>query len=68
MQALVTALERCGFAIQTSEKATHVIVLDEAFEIALIERFKQVQVKHTWGSSQDLAPSGRRSSPCGLEL
>jgi hypothetical protein len=34
-------------------------VLDEPFQIALTERFKQVVVKHSYGQSMDLEPSGR---------
>ena len=50
MQALLAAFDRRGFAIRVTEKnETFVTVLGEAFEIALIERLKQVTVKQTYG-------------------
>lgn len=60
MQALITAFDRRGFTVRVTEKnETVVAVLDEPFQIALIERLKQVCVKHTYGTSVDLEPSGR---------
>lgn len=60
MQALLTALDCRGFAVRISEKnETFVTVMDEMFQIALVERFKQVTVKHTYGTGMDLEPSGR---------
>ena len=60
MQALLTAFDRRGFAIRLTDKnETFVTVLDESFQIALVERFKQVVVKHSYGSGVDLEPSGR---------
>jgi hypothetical protein len=60
MQALLTAFDRRGFAVRISEKnETFVTVMDEMFQIALVERFKQVAVKHTYGTRMDLEPSGR---------
>jgi hypothetical protein len=60
MQALLTAFDRRGFAVRISEKnETFVTVMDEMFQIALVERFKQVTVKHTYGTRMDLEPSGR---------
>ncbi len=60
MQALLAAFDRRGFAIRVSEKnETFVTVLGEAFQIALVERLKQVTVKHTYGPRVDLEPSGR---------
>ena len=60
MQALLTAFDRRGFALRISEKnETFVTVMDEMFQIALVERFKQVTVKHTYGTRMDLEPSGR---------
>ena len=38
---------------------TVVTVLDEPFQIALVERLRQVRVKRTYGTSVDLEPSGR---------
>lgn len=60
MQALLAAFDRRGFAIRVTEKnETFVTVLGEAFQIALVERLKQVTVKHTYGPRVDLEPSGR---------
>ena len=60
MQALLAAFDRRGFAIRVTEKnETFVTVLGEAFQIALVERLKQVTVKHTYGTRVDLEPSGR---------
>ena len=60
LQALLTAFDRRGFAVRITEKnETRVTVLDEAFQIALVERLKQVTVKHTYGTGVDLEPSGR---------
>jgi hypothetical protein len=60
MQALLVALDRRDFDVRVTEKnETFVTVLGEAFQIALVERFKQVTVKHTYGSRVDLEPSGR---------
>ena len=42
-----------------TENMTIVRVLDEPFQIALTERFKQVLVKHSYGQRMDLEPSGR---------
>jgi hypothetical protein len=43
----------------TPENSTIVRVLDEPFQIALTERFKQVVVKYSYGQRMDFAPSGR---------
>lgn len=60
MQALFSAFERRGFTVRVSENGeTVVAVLDEPFQIALIERLKQVRVKRTYGTTVDLQPSGR---------
>lgn len=60
MQALLVAFDRRGFAVRITDKnETVVSVMDEAFQIALIERLKQVTVKHTYGTGVDLEPSGR---------
>jgi len=60
LQALLAAFERRGFAIRITEKnETFVTVLGEAFQIALVERLKQVTVKQTYGLRVDLEPSGR---------
>jgi hypothetical protein len=60
MQALLAAFDRRGFAMRVTEKnETFVTVLGEAFQIALVERLKQVTVKHTYGPRVDLEPSGR---------
>lgn len=60
MQALLAAFDRRGFTVRVTEKnETFVAVLDEAFQIALIERLKQVTVKHAYGTGVDLEPSGR---------
>jgi hypothetical protein len=60
MQALLAAFDRRGFAVRVTEKnETFVTVLDEAFQIALVERLKQVTVKHAYGPRVDLEPSGR---------
>ena len=60
MQALLAAFDRRGFAIRVTEKnETFVTVLGEAFQIALVERLKQVTVKQTYGPRVDLEPSGR---------
>ncbi len=60
MQALLAAFDRRGFGVEiTAKNETIVTVLDETFQIALVERFKQVVVKHTYGSGMDLEPSGR---------
>jgi hypothetical protein len=49
MQALLAAFERRGFTIRVTEKnETFVTVLGEAFQIALVERLKQVTFKHTY--------------------
>src|SRR5262249_56063437 len=41
MQALLVGFDRRGFAVRVTEKnETFVTVLDEAFQIALVERFK----------------------------
>ena len=59
-QALLAAFDRRGFAVRISDKnETFVTVLDETFQIALVERFKQVTVKQTYGTRMDLEPSGR---------
>ena len=60
MQALVSALEKRGYAVSVTEKSeTMVKVLGEAFQIALNERQKQVKVEHPHGVGNDLEPSGR---------
>ena len=60
IQALLAACDRRGFAIRVTDKnETFVTVLGEAFQIALVERLKQVTVKHTYGPRVDLEPSGR---------
>jgi hypothetical protein len=60
LQALLAAFDRRGFAVRVTEKnETFVTVLGEAFQIALVERLKQVTVKHTYGTGVDLKPSGR---------
>ena len=60
LQALLAAFDRRGFAVRVTEKnETFVTVLGEAFQIALVERLKQVTVKHTYGTGVDLEPSGR---------
>jgi hypothetical protein len=60
MQALLVAFDRRGFAVRITDKnETFVTVMDEAFQIALVERLKQVTVKHTYGNRVDLEPSGR---------
>ncbi|MEQ1760626.1 MAG: hypothetical protein ABL986_20135 [Vicinamibacterales bacterium] len=60
LQALLAAFERRGFAVRITEKnETFLTVLGEAFQIALVERLKQVTVKHTYGTGVDLEPSGR---------
>ena len=60
MQALLAAFDRRGFVIRITDKnETYVTVMDEPFQIALIERLKQVTVKHTYGNRVDLEPSGR---------
>ena len=60
MQALLAAFDRRGYPVSvTPENATIVRVLDEPFQMALTERFKQVLVKHSYGQRMDLEPSGR---------
>lgn len=59
MQALVGALERRGYPLFVTPEGTIVHVLDEPFQIELVERFKQVTVTHAYGSNIDLEPSGR---------
>lgn len=59
MQALLVAFDRRGFEIRVTENETLVTVVGEAFQIALVERLKQVTVKHTYGPRVDLEPSGR---------
>jgi hypothetical protein len=60
MQALLVAFDRRGFAVRITDKnETFVTVMDEPFQIALVERLKQVTVKHTYGNRVDLEPSGR---------
>lgn len=60
MQALFSAFERRGFTVRVSENGeTVVTVLNEPFQIALVERLRQVRVKRTYGTSVDLEPSGR---------
>jgi hypothetical protein len=60
LQALLAAFDRRGFAVRVTEKnETFVTVLGEAFQIALVERLKQVTVKQTYGTGVDLEPSGR---------
>jgi hypothetical protein len=60
MQALFSAFERRGFTVRISENGeTVVTVLNEPFQISLVERLRQVRVKRTYGTSVDLEPSGR---------
>jgi hypothetical protein len=60
MQALLAGFDRRDFAVRLTEKnETFVTVLGEAFQIAMVERLKQVTVKHTYGPRVDLEPSGR---------
>jgi hypothetical protein len=60
MQALLNAFDKRGYKVSVSpENATIVKVLDEPFQIALTERFKQVFVKHRYGEGMELEPSGR---------
>lgn len=60
MQALLAAFDRRGFTVRITDKnETYVTVLDEPFQIALIERLRHVTVKHSYGSRVDLEPSGR---------
>ena len=60
MQALVSALEKRGYAVSINEKSETIVkVLGEDFQIALNERQKQVKVEHHHGTSIDLEPSGR---------
>jgi hypothetical protein len=60
MQALLTAFDKRGYPTSvTAKNETIVRVLDEPFQIALTERFKQVVVKHSYGQGMDLEPSGR---------
>jgi hypothetical protein len=58
-QALLDAFERRGYAVSFSANGdTLVSVLGEPFEIALLERRKQVFVQRTWGRRMELEPSG----------
>jgi hypothetical protein len=60
MQALLEALDHRGFAVAvTAQNETIVNVLDEPMQIALIERFRQVKVKRTYGDTIELEPCGR---------
>jgi hypothetical protein len=60
MQALVSALEKRGYAVSINQKSETIVkVLGEDFQIALNERQKQVKVEHHHGTSNDLEPSGR---------
>ena len=60
VEPLLVAFDRRGFAVRITDKnETFVTVMDEAFQIALVERLKQVTVKHTYGNRVDLEPSGR---------
>lgn len=60
LQALLAGFDRRGFGVQITDKnETFVTVMGEAFQIALVERLKQVTVKHTYGSRVELEPSGR---------
>ena len=60
MQALLAAFDKRHYPVSvTPENVTIVRVLDEPFQIALTERFKQVQVKYSYGQRTDLEPSGR---------
>lgn len=60
MQALLAAFDRRSFAVRILDKnETFVTVMDETFQIALVERFKQVTIKETYGARVDLEPSGR---------
>jgi hypothetical protein len=60
MQALLVAFDRRGFAVRITDKnETFVTVMDEPFQIALVERLKQITVKHAYGNRVDLEPSGR---------
>jgi hypothetical protein len=59
-QALVSALEKRGYSLSVNDKSeTMVRVLDEDFQIALVERQKQVQVSRSYGTVTDIEPSGR---------
>ena len=60
MQALVSALEKRGYAVSITEGSETIVkVLGEDFQIALNERQKQVKVEHPHGIGNDLEPSGR---------
>src|SRR5262249_559590 len=60
MQALLAGFDRRSFAVRITDKnETFVTVMDEAFQIALVERLKQVTVRHSYGTRIDLEPSGR---------
>jgi hypothetical protein len=59
MQALLSALEKRGYAVSINEKSETIVkVLGEDFQIALNERQKQVKVQHRYGTGNDLEPSG----------
>jgi hypothetical protein len=54
------AFERRGYVVSFNPNAdTIVAVLGEPFELALLERYKQVFVPRTWGREMELEPSGR---------
>ena len=60
MQALLAGFDRRGFTVRITDKnETVVTVMGEAFQIALVERLKQVTVDHPYGTGVDLEPSGR---------
>jgi hypothetical protein len=60
MQALLAAFDKRGYEVSvTPENVTIVRVLEEPFQIALTERFKQVFVNHRYGQRMELEPSGR---------
>lgn len=58
-QALLDAFDRRGYAVSFDAQANTIVsVLDECFEITLLERRKQVFVQRTWGPRMELEPSG----------
>jgi hypothetical protein len=59
MQALLTAFDQRGYTVSVNaQNETVVSVLDEPFQMAILERQKQVRVKRTYGMSTELEPSG----------
>jgi hypothetical protein len=58
-QALLDAFDRRGYAVSFDAQGnTIACVLGERFEIALLERRKQVFIQRTWGRGMELEPSG----------